>query len=182
MGRRHSLPGLLLGALCLLVTGTLTAYGLYKVNERMTVRYQAVGQVFDQAGNPMEGVEVVLLLTPPPPAGPHMDAVFAQDGADHARHGREGQLKRAVGPTIGLSAPSGTYIVRATGRTGAARAIRLGLDSGGKPPFETAWLILRKEGYRDLTRTLSILGWQQAGPDWGTHANRLPPMTMTRRR
>lgn len=154
-------------------------WGLMLLNERMTVRYQAVGVILDSDHKPLEGVEVVLLLNPPPPAGPALDALFRQEGMLHARQGT-GKLKRAVGPPVGLSGHSGAYVVRALGRTGAARAIRLGLDSQGRPPFEIAWLVFRKQGFPDLTRTVSILGWRTAPGDWGTFANRLPSITMDR--
>lgn len=170
---------LTLGALVLAVLAG-TGWVLAAINEKMTVRYQAVGVVSDIKGAPLEGVEVVLTMIPPPPPGPQLDALFDEEGALHGRRGSNGKLKRAVGPTIGLSGSSGAYIVRATGRTGAAYAIRLGLDSGGRPPFEVAWVIFRKQGYPDMTKTVSVMPWRSAPADWGSFANRMPPVQMGR--
>lgn len=174
MGRKKSIFyyfGMIV-LVCVLVGGT--GYGLMWVNESMTVRYQAVGVLENVDGSLVKGAEVVLLLEPPPPAGPELDALFADEGRIHGRLGPEGQVKRPLGPTIGLSGAKGVYIVRATGRTGASRAIRLGLDSGGRPPFETAWLMVRRQGYPDITRTVSIMGWRSSPKGWGKFANRLP--------
>jgi len=152
--------------------------GLARFNERMIVRYQAVGLAVDSNGQPLSGVEAALLLAPPPPEGPARDALFEQEGITHNRLGQDGTFTGSVGPAIGLSDSRGAFIVRVTGRLGAAHAIRLGLDRSGRPPFETAWLVLRQPGKPDATRTLSLLGWRPAPPDWGTFANRLPVIVL----
>lgn len=152
-------------------------FGLSWINEAMIVRYQAVGVVVDESGSPLPNVEALLLLEPPPPAGPELDALFRREGMIHDRHGAEGRLKREVGPTIGLSDNKGVYVVRATGRLGTSYAIRLGMDSGGRPPFERAWLILRHESGPDVMKTVSIMGWRPAPKGWGSHVNRLPRTT-----
>lgn len=178
MSERRSLFSLLA---YLVITAALVVaaiWGLSWVNETMTVRYQAIGRVVDSAGNPVSGVEAVLLLEPPPPAGPQLDALFRREGVANEHYGAEGLLKRAVGPTIGLSDYKGVYVVRATGRTGAARAIRMGMDSGGRPPFERAWLVLRTPAGRDEAKALSLLGWKTAPRDWGTFVNRLPRIVL----
>lgn len=173
----------LLRRLALLVVSAFVvagaAWALSVVNEKMTIRYQAVGIITDSAGTPLDGVEVLLMLQPPPSGGAKLDDLFEAEGVLYGRHSPEGHLVRAVGPPIGLSGVSGAYIVRATGRTGAAQAIRLGLDSG-RPAFEVAWIVFRKSGYADLTRTVSILGWRPAPRDWGTFVNRLPHFSMER--
>lgn len=179
MGQRTIFSRIPLYAAVLAVLAS-TVWGLTVINEMMTVRYQAVGMVTDAEGAPLDGVEVVLTLTPPPPAGPQLDALFDAEGAVHGRQGSNGALKRTVGPTIGLSSASGTYIVRAVGRTGPSQAIRLGFGTGGRPPFEVAWAIFRKQGFPDTTRTISILGWKSAPNDWGKFANRLPRIEMGR--
>lgn len=179
MGQRTFFTRLPLYATVLAVLAG-TVWGLTVINGKMTVRYQAVGIVTDADGAPLDGVEVVLSLTPPPSAGPQLDDLFDAEGATHGRQGSNGALKRAVGPTIGLSSASGTYIVRAIGRTGASHAIRLGFDSSGRPPFEVAWAIFRKQGFPDTTRTISILGWKPAPSGWGKFANRLPRIEMGR--
>ncbi len=155
-----------------------TVWGLAFINEKMTVRYQAVGFVVDSAGKPLEGVEVVLSLAPPPSAGPQLDALFSAEGLNHGRNGAEGVLKRSIGPAVGLSSATGAYIVRAVGRTGPSHAIRLGLDNSGRPAFEVGWVVYRKQGYPDLTKTVSIMGWRTAPKDWGAFANRLPQIVM----
>lgn len=156
-----------------------TVVGLYYLNDRMTVRYQAVGMVVDSNHQPIDGVEVVMLLSPPPPAGPALDVLFRQEGVKHGRQGAS-ELKRKVGPPVGLSSQGGAYVVRAIGRTGAAQAIRLGFDSEGRPPFEVAWLVFRRPGEPDLTKTVSILGWRPSANGWGAFANRLPTVTLNR--
>lgn len=174
MVRRTSKMKRLLSMVLLFAVAAGTVALLVWLNEQMNVRYQAVGLLEDASGQPLHGVEVVLTLSPPPPAGPQLDALFISEGVAHGRHAEGGELKRSIGPTIGLSGPSGVYLVRAIGRTGASRAIRLGLDSDGRPPFETGWLILRREGLPDVTRTVSLLGWRPSPSDWGAYANRLP--------
>lgn len=164
--------GLLIAFVCLLILG------LGWVDEQMNVRYQAVGRLVDDSGQPLKGVEVLLLLAPPPPAGPRLDRLFVREGEVHGRRSTDGTLRRRIGPTVGLSGSSGAYIVRVMGRTGYSRAIRLGLDSGGKPPFETAWLLFRREGQPDIMRTVSILGWKSSPKGWGAFANRLPKIIL----
>lgn len=156
----------------------VAVYALSVVDEAMTVRYQAAGVVTDVGGRPIPGVEAILLLEPPPPAGPQLDSLFHREGVAHERHGAQGRLKRSVGPTIGLSDSNGIYVVRVSGRLGAAHAIRLGLDSGGRPAFERAWLVLRHERGPDVMKTLSILGWRKAPKGWGSFVNRLPKMVL----
>lgn len=165
----------LLATAVALVAGAV--WGLALVNETMTIRYQAAGIVTDVDGNPLDGVEVLLTLEPPPPPGPRLDALFEAEGVRHGRQAPDGRLVRGVGPTVGLSGATGAYLVRAMGRAGAAQAIRLGLDSD-RPPFEVAWVLFRKPGYADLTRTVSVMGWRKAPSDWGTFANRLPMVAM----
>lgn len=160
----------LLATAAVLVAGAV--WGLAVVNETMTVRYQAAGVVTDAEGNPLDEVEVLLTLEPPPPPGPRLEALFEAEGVRD-----DGRLVRSVGPSVGLSGKTGVYLVRATGRTGAAQAIRLGLDSN-RPAFEVAWVLFRKPGYAALTRTVSIMGWRMAPSDWGTFANRLPVVAM----
>lgn len=153
-------------------------YGLVWLDGQMDVRYQALGVVTDRDGQPLEGVEVALLLEPPPQDGVRRDEFFMREGMKHRRRGQEGTLKRTLGPVIGLSDSQGAYVVRVVGRTGTAKAIRLGLDTGGRPPFETAWLLFRKAGYPDVVKTMSILGWRSASEEWGPFANRLPQVSM----
>lgn len=155
-------------------------YGLVWVNEQMTIRYQAVGIVLDKDGAPIPQVEALLLLEPPPVAGPQLDELFQREGVLHDRYGPNGQLKRAIGPTVGLSDHGGIFVVRVAGRVGPEHAIRLGMDTGGRPPYERAWLVLRREGHPDLTRTISILGWRTAPTDWGTFVNRLPRIQVSK--
>ena len=153
-----------------------TAMALMWVNEQMDIRYQAVGVVTDNDGNPMEGVAAILLLAPPS-IGHELDVLFENEERGSA-HGAEVEAERVTSPTFGLSGVSGAYIVRVTGRTGASRAIRLGLDTAGRPTFEVAWLVLRKEGFFDEIRTVSLLGWRMAPKGWGKFANRLPVISM----
>ena len=166
----------LLAATALLATAAAVALG--RINQRMIIRYQAVGIIVTADGQPLPGVEAALLLSPPPPEGPARDALFEQEGIEHNRLGKHGTFSGSVGPAIGLSDARGAFIVRATGRLGAAHAIRLGLDRSGRPPFETAWLVLRRADHPDATRTLSLLGWRSAPPDWGAYANRLPVIVL----
>lgn len=151
-------------------------WGLAWIDEQMTVRYQAVGRIMDAGGKPADDVEVLLLLSPPPPAGPQLDELFDTDGERHGRYGRNGEIRRELGPIIGLTGGKGYFVVRVVGRTGAARAIRMGFDTQGRPPFETAWLVMRQEGRPDVTKSLSILGWRPSPKEWGVFANRLPVM------
>lgn len=171
------LPRLLFFVTLILLTAG-TAYGLYNINQSMEVRYQAVGKVTNDAGTPLEGVEAVLTLTPPPSSPAALDGLFQEEAIAYGRMDKEGHLKRPVGPVIGLSGANGGIVVRATGRLGAAHAIRLGMDSSGKPPFEIAWIVLRKEGYQDVTVTMPVMGWRTAPKDWGRVANRLPRLKM----
>ncbi len=143
----------------------------------MTVRYQAIGRIVDGQGKGVVNVEAVLLLEPPPPDGPQLDALFLREGMARQLD-QDGSLSKEVGPAIGLSDTSGAFLVRVTGRLGSAHAIRLGLDRSGRPPFETAWLVLRKAGRPDMTRTVSILGWQTSPDEWGKFANRLPTILL----
>lgn len=168
--RRHRLA---LGALTLALGGAVI-FLLLRVNEWETVRYQAVGRVVDAGGVPIPGVEIALLLAPPPSDGPARDALFEREGLEHGRLGKDGIFTGAVGPAVGLSDAGGAFLVRARGRLGAAHAIRMGLDRSGRPAFETAWLVLRRPGSPDATRTLSLLGWRSAPKGWGTFANRIP--------
>ena len=168
MERKSRISRRLFATLVVAVVGVATILGLVWLDGQMDVRYQAVGMVTDDQGAPLAGVEAVLMLAPPP-MGTRRDALFASQAA-----GEGGKS----GPVVGLSGLQGTYVVRATGRTGAARAIRLGLDTNGRPPFEMAWLVLRKAGYMDEVRTVSILGWQTSPPHWGEDANRLPLVVM----
>jgi hypothetical protein len=140
---------------------------LYRVDELMTVRYQAVGMVADADGAPLAGVSVALFLAPPP-GGP---------ARDRALQGSPCADAPAV-PEAGVSGANGAYLVRACGRLGAAQAIRLGLDDAARPPYETGWLVLRTPDGQDVTRVVSLLGWRSAPADWGTAANRLPPVTL----
>ena len=160
-----------------LILASATILGLARFNELMDVRYQAVGRVVDQAGRPLAGVRAILRLEPPPPDGPQLDGLFARPPAG------PGQSSPAadVEPVAGLSDATGAFLVRATGRLGPAHAIRMGLDSSGKPPFETGWLVLRRPGHPDMTRTVSLLGWAPSPKGWGTFANRLPTVTMPTR-
>jgi len=178
MKRKSRLPrriALLAAAAFLTATAVV---GLARFNERMIVRYQAVGIAVDSEGQPLLGVEAALLLAPPPPEGPARDALFEQEGITHNRLGKDGSFTGSVGPAIGLSDSRGAFIVRVTGRLGAAHAIRLGFDRSGRPPFATAWLVLRRPGKPDTTRTLSLLGWKTSPPDWGSYANRLPVIVL----
>jgi len=170
LARRHRLA---LGAAALVLSGAVI-FLLLRVNEWETVRYQAVGRVVDAEGSPLSGVEVALLLTPPPADGPARDALFEREGLEHGRMGKDGTFTGTVGPAVGLSDAGGAFIVRTSGRLGAAHAIRLGLDSSGRPPFRTAWLVLRRPDRPDATRTLSLLGWRPSPKGWGTFANRIP--------
>lgn len=174
MERKSKIAGRLVLAVVTIAMVTGIVFGLLWVNERMDVRYQAVGMVSDATGQPLQGVEAVLLLAPPASAGIGMNAVFRKN-----RPPQEGvgEFKGAVGPTIGLSDHKGLFVVRATGRIGLSRTVRFGLDSD-RPVFEVAWLLLRKKGYASLTRTVSILGWRTAPKGWGKHANRLPVIVM----
>jgi len=156
-----------------------TIFGLIEFNEAMEIRYQAVGIVTDGNGKPIEGVDAILVLTPPPVAGVELDTLFRKDAVTNGRLSPDGHIKLPVGPVIGLSGDKGGFIVRTTGRYGADHAIRMGLDSSGKPPFEIAWLVLRKEGFQDSTMTVSLLGWREAPKDWGRFANRLPRIQLT---
>jgi len=175
IARRHRL---ILGALALALSGAVV-FLLLRVNQWETVRYQAVGHVVDAGGNPLPGVEIALLLAPPPSDGPARDALFEREGLEHGRLGKGGTFTGSVGPSVGLSDAGGAFIVRTTGRLGAAHAIRMGLDRSGRPAFETAWLILRRPGSPDATRTISLLGWHPAPKDWGTFANRIPVIVLT---
>ncbi|MEF2230243.1 MAG: hypothetical protein V3571_04880 [Pseudodesulfovibrio sp.] len=178
MKRKSPLPRrlALLAATAIVIAAAVL--GLARINERMIARYQAVGLVVAPDGRPLSGVEAALLLSPPPPEGPQRDALFEQEGLEYGRLGREGSFTGAVGPAVGLSDSQGAFIVRVTGRLGPAHAIRLGFDRTGRPPFETAWLVLRRPGYPDVTRTLSLLGWRTAPPGWGVFANRLPVIVL----
>ena len=151
-----------------------TILGLLRLNEAMEIRYQTVGIVTDATHTPLEGVEVLLLLAPPPSTGTELDSAFRRNAIAQGRLSTDGQAKQPVGPIIGLSGPKGVFLIRTAGRTGAARAIRMGLDSEGRPPFEMGWLVLRKEGYQDTVTTISLLGWRTAPKNWGKFANRLP--------
>ncbi len=151
-----------------------TAFGLVWVNQAMEVRYQTIGVVTDTNNIPLERVEALLLLAPPPRTGPELDSLFRRNAEAQGRLDSDGLGKQPTGPILGLSGPKGIFLVRASGRSGAARAIRMGLDLAGKPPFEVAWLVLRKKGYQDTVITISILGWPPAPKDWGKFANRLP--------
>ncbi|WP_319470893.1 hypothetical protein [uncultured Pseudodesulfovibrio sp.] len=153
--------------------------GLVFVNERMTVRYQAVGRVVDANLRPLGGVAVVLLLTPPP-VGDALDRLLESETEGNGLREPTGSIRHDAGPVIGVSSENGAFVVRVSGRQGAAHAIRMGLDSGGRPPFEQAWLVLRKKGYPDMTRVISILGWQPVPRGWGTHADTLPVVIMNR--
>ncbi len=145
----------------------LAVLALYRVDELMTVRYQAVGVVSDATGAPLAGVAVTLLLSPPPDGPARARAMHTSPCADAP----------AV-PKAGVSGANGAYLVRACGRLGAAQAIRLGLDDAARPPYETGWLVLRTPDGRDVTRVVSLLGWRTAPADWGTAANRLPPVAL----
>lgn len=180
MANEYTLRQRLTLYITVLVVAAGTGWGLFVINEIMTIRYQALGFVVGTDGTPLDGVEVILSLSPPPASGPQLDAFFEQEGISHGRHSPGGHLQRTVGPVIGLSGSSGAYIVRVTGRTGASHAIRLGLDTDGRPAFEVAWLVFRKQGYPDLTKTVSILGWRTSPSDWGSFANKLPRITMGR--
>jgi len=149
----------------------ITVFGLLWLNNALEIRYQAIGVVTDENNVPLEGVKALLLLAPPPPTGLRRDELFR---SKDLTHGSQGPDKETSGPVIGISDPKGTFIVRSTGRLGTAHAIRLGLDSSGKPPFEMAWLVLRKQGYQDTTMAVSILGWHTAPKGWGKIANPLP--------
>lgn len=161
-----------------LILATVTILGLVRVNEGMTVHYQAVGRVVDGSNRPVSGMQAVLLLEPPPPDGPQRDALFEDAAEKPGGLLPDGSFAGDVVPVTGLSDAKGAFLVRATGRLGPAHAIRLGLDRSGTPPFETAWLVLREAGRPDLTRTVSLLGWSPSPPDWGTFANRLPTVTL----
>ncbi|WP_419786527.1 hypothetical protein [Pseudodesulfovibrio sp.] len=172
--RRHRL---LLGALSITLT-VAVIFLLHRFNQWTTIRYQGVGQVLDDRGEPIPGVEIALLLTPPPSNTPARDVLFEQEGLAQGRLNQNGVFIGKVGPAIGLSDRNGAFIARATGRLGAAHAIRLGLDRSGRPAFATAWLVLRRTGYPDATRTISLLGWRPAPADWGNFANRIPPIIL----
>lgn len=177
MLRKKFLQRALTLIMALILSGATIAW-LARLNERMTVRYQAIGRVVDATKQPVAGVEAILLLAPPPPHGPQRDALFphmADDGVEPG-HTYIGQ----VSPVVGLSDASGAFLVRTRGRLGPAHAIRLGLDRSGRPPFETAWLLLRRDGQPDITRTISILSWRAAPKDWGTFANRIPLIVLRR--
>lgn len=94
------------GVVLIAVCGAI-GFVLMRLNQAMEVRYQAVGLVLDEAGQPVEGVEGVLVLTPPPPLGSERDALFHRDALIRHRRGAGGQLKRSVGPVIGLSGARG---------------------------------------------------------------------------
>lgn len=164
-----------------LILASITILGLARFNEMMDVRYQAVGRIVDNAGRPVPEVQAILLLEPPPPDGPQLDALFKEGSRKRGGSGSDGPLAGDSGPIAGLSDVTGAFLVRTTGRLGPAHAIRLGLDRSGKPPFETGWLVLRKKGRPDVTRTVSLLGWDPSPRDWGTFANRLPTVTMPER-
>ena len=161
-----------------LILAAATIFGLARFNELMDVRYQAVGRVMDEAGRPVPGVKAILTLEPPPPDGPQLDGLFEKGSRRQGGSGADGPLAGNTGPVAGLSDATGAFLVRTTGRLGAAHAIRLGLDRSGKPPFETGWLVLRKAGHPDTTRTVSLMGWDPSPQGWGTFANRLPTVTL----
>lgn len=161
-----------------LILASITILGLVRFNELMDVRYQAVGRVVDGTGRPVPGVKAVLRLEPPPPDGPQLDALFRKAGTVDDAAAPDNSPAKGQAPVTGLSDADGAFLVRATGRLGTAHAIRVGLDDSGKPPFETGWLVLRKKGRADVTRTISLLGWETSPKGWGTFANRLPTVTM----
>jgi hypothetical protein len=161
---RRRLP-LLIASLAVVALAVLM---LYRVDQLMTVRYQAVGMVSDADGAPLAGVAVALLLSPPPDASARTRALHAGTPCAGA----------PAMPKAGVSGANGAYLVRACGRLGAAQAIRLGLDDTARPPYETGWLVMRAPDGRDVTKVVSLLGWRTAPADWGTAANRLPPVTL----
>lgn len=161
------------GAMALVMIGAVFE-GLRVLDERMTVRYQAVGKVVDAQLQPLQDVEVLLLLAVPDQRGGQLDRLFAHHAEMNGHGGARGVIRKAVGPTVGLSGEDGGFVVRAVGRSGAAQAIRIGFQSQTRPPFEVAWLVLRKPGYQDLVRTISILGWKRISGEWGREAESLP--------
>jgi hypothetical protein len=165
--------------LIFIATCGITAFGLTWLNEAMEVRYQAIGIITDGNHMPIEGVKALLFLSPPP-TSTRLDTLFHHKTIADGRETKDEQIKQATGPVLGLSGPKGVFLVRATGRPGAVRAIRMGLDSGGRPPFEIAWLVLRKDGYQDSVTTLSIMNWRTAPKRWGKVANRLPELVMNK--
>lgn len=177
MAKNKKFISRLLYVLGVLVISSATTFVLVWINDAMEVRYQAVGTVSDSNGNPLEKVEASLLLAPPSTEQAEFDKIFLHNSKtlEHKSNTQGDASKRL---NIGISDTKGVFLTRASGRTGAARAIRFGLDTAGKPPFETAWLVLRKKGYKDTVITVSIMNWPTAPKDWGTIANRLPNAEM----
>ena len=173
----HSTSRLMFAAVIAAILG-MTISGLIWLNQAMIVRYQAIGLVTDDNGSPLKGVKAILLLSPPPTTDLELDELFQRQAKSDGSPDSGGKIRKPSGPIIGMSGPKGTYVARATGRLGAAHAIRLGLDSSKKPPFDLAWLVLRKSGLPDVTMTVPIMGWKTAPKDWGKFANRLPVAKM----
>jgi hypothetical protein len=156
----------------------ITILGLIWLNNAMEIRYQAIGVVTDNNNTPIEGVEAILLLAPPPPTGAKRDELFSNKFLIPGSKSPD-KTSKTSGPIIGISDSNGNFLVRSAGRLGPAHAIRLGLDSSGKPPFKMAWLVLRKQGYQDTTMAVSTFGWVTAPQDWGKIANQLPRIRLT---
>lgn len=141
--------------------GTATVY------EDGLVEFQVKGRVFEEGTRmPLAGVEVLVLLYEQPTEDKEeLDRLFSMYSPRW--------LELPEDERTGISEKNGDYTSEGARRYSRKYMSFLGARNRSKHPFDKAWIVFRKDGYKDKVLELPTKGWKHSYRG-GEHYNHVP--------